>query len=386
MPIAIAKYDRLAGDVLALYEQAEQRMLQRIADRLAKGQQVSSWAQQKYAEVVDVNNELREIVKRLKTDRNKLTDGFVTMAYDQASGACTSDAKKYTDLANLAKISTSTRKTIAILADAQNVMDTADRMILRKANDAYADIVAKSSALAATGTITIREAVQRELDAFADKGITSFVDKNGRSWEMATYAEMATLTAIERATLSGYVDTMESYGFDLAIISSHIGACPLCQSWHDVVISVSGRNPDYPSLSDAEAGGCFHPRCLHYFTTYYDGISRPGKNAPTPVKEPSTGYSARQHQRQFERKIRQWKRRMAVATDPQTERVAYARVRLYQQRLRDLRGEYNDNNDEHDTLPRKYWREGGAVRLSAEAKKLKPVRIQYKKGAVNNGR
>lgn len=133
---------------------------------------------------------------------------------------------------------------------------------------------------------------------------------------MSTYAEMATLTAIERATLEGYVDTMQMYGYDLAMISSHAGACPLCVAWEDVVVSVSGESGEYPSLDSAIADGVFHPRCLHYISTYYPGVSRGGKSKPEKVREPTAEYSVRQHQRYYERQTREWKRRMAVSETP----------------------------------------------------------------------
>src|SRR5699024_1584345 len=134
----------------------------------------------------------------------------------------------------------------------------------------YADVIGRATSLAATGTITVRDAVADELKRFADRGITSFVDKAGRHWEMATYAEMATLTALAGATIEGYTDTMQAYGFDLAIISSHVGACPLCAAWQGVIISVSGKDSNHPSLADAESSGVFHPRCLHHISTYYE--------------------------------------------------------------------------------------------------------------------
>ena len=37
MPIAVSAYERLAGEMLTLYEQAEAKMLGRVAARLAKG-------------------------------------------------------------------------------------------------------------------------------------------------------------------------------------------------------------------------------------------------------------------------------------------------------------------------------------------------------------
>lgn len=376
MPIAVSAYERLAGEMLTLYEQAEAKMLGRVAARLAKGVTVPGWAEKKYAETAAVRKELSGIVGGMSKQRRKMSEEFINTAYNGSAQAFVNEAQRFTEWAGIAHLSPNSAKVAAILSELDTSMDAADRMILRQANDAYADIVGRASARVATGTITVRDAVKDELQDFADRGISSFVDKAGRHWEMSTYAEMATLTAIERATVEGYTETMRSYGFDLAVISSHAGACPLCVAWEGVVVSVSGESHEYPSLEEAENDGVFHPRCLHHLSTYYEGISRDVRSAPRAVQEPSPGYSARMHQRQYERSIRRWKRRMAVATTPEEERQAYAKVRRYQADIRALREKYNNETPASvDWLPRKYWREGGRVKLSAAAKRLPPAKL-----------
>ena len=298
MPIAVSAYERLAGEMLALYEQAEAKMLDRVAARLAKGVTVPGWTEKKYAETAAVRKELSGIVDGMSKQRRKMSEEFINTAYNGSAQAFVNEAQRFTEWAGIAHLSPNSAKVAAILSELDTSMDAADRMILRQANDAYADIVGRASARVATGTITVRDAVKDELQDFADRGISSFVDKAGRHWEMSTYAEMATLTAIERATVEGYTETMRSYGFDLAVISSHAGACPLCVAWEGVVVSVSGESHEYPSLEEAENDGVFHPRCLHHLSTYYEGISRDVRSAPRAVQEPSPGYSARMHQRQ----------------------------------------------------------------------------------------
>lgn len=362
MPIAVSTFEHLAGEMLQLYEEAEQRMLQRVSKRLARGVTTPGWTEAKYAEVNAVRRELSAMVSDVSSGRRKLTKETLTLAYSESARAFAAEA-------GIDHISPNAVKVASILSELDDALDAADRMILRKASDAYADIVGRASARVASGTITVREAVKQELDQFADRGIACFVDKAGRAWEMSNYAEMATLTAIERATVQGYVDTMQSYGYDLAVISSHVGACPICAAWQGVVVSVSGNNRDYPSLADAEGSGVFHPRCLHHLSTYYEGITKGTRNKPRAVQPPNVGYSTRQRQRVLERAVRRWKRRMAVATSPEDERLAYAHVRRYQAKIRELLG------DSSEWLPRKYWREGGSVRLSPEAKKLRPVTL-----------
>ena len=231
MPIAVSAYERLAGEMLTLYEQAEAKMLDRVAARLAKGVTVPGWTEKKYAETAAVRKELSGIVGGMSKQRRKMSEEFINTAYNGSAQAFVNEAQRFTEWAGIAHLSPNSAKVAAILSELDTSMDAADRMILRQANDAYADIVGRASARVATGTITVRDAVKDELQDFADRGISSFVDKAGRHWEMSTYAEMATLTAIERATVEGYTETMRSYGFDLAVISSHAGACPLCVAW-----------------------------------------------------------------------------------------------------------------------------------------------------------
>ena len=370
MPIAVSGLEHLAGEILAVYEQAEVTMLHKMSGHLGRDTSSTQWESRKYAEAVNVSKELRSVMEDLKSGRQSMSEDFIKTAWDESSKAFVGEARQFTDALGITALSSSSPKVAAILSELDTKLNAADRVILRRCNDAYADIIGRVTAKVAAGTISYRQAVKEELQEFADRGISGFVDKNGRGWDMATYAEMATLTAIERATLEGYVDTMQEYGYDLAIISSHAGACPLCVSWEDVIISVSGDNPEYPSLADAESDGCFHPRCLHHISTYYEGITKGGRNRPREVEPPSNAYSSRQTQRMYERKIRQWKRRMAVATDPQSEREAYARVRMYQQKIRTLIKDYDEPGD---MLMRKYWREGGRQYLTPQAKRLRPV-------------
>ena len=375
MPITPEKYERLAEALLAAYEEAELKMLKTVSNRLARGVTEAGWAEKKYAEVKAVRKELQKSIKALKEQRETLLDGVMNDAYAAGAGTFFTEAERFTNLLGIRAISPNSQKVSRILAELNGSLDAGDRMILRQADDAYADIVGRVAADMATGTLTTREAVAKAVDEFADKGITSFIDKAGRCWEMGSYAEMALLTAIEKATVEGYVDTMQSYGFDLAVISSHDGACPLCTAWQGVIISVSGRDRNYQSLADAQASGVFHPRCRHHLSTYYEGITKNTSKKPAPVKAPSSSYTDRSRQRHCERMIRKWKRRMFAATEPQNERLAFAYVRKWRGILANL----IDSSD--NFLYRHYDREGGRVKLSESAKKIKPIVLNRRNGA-----
>lgn len=181
------------------------------------------------------------------------------------------------------------------------------------------------------------------------------MDKAGRRWEMGTYAEMATLTALSRASVSGYTDTMGKYGYDLAIISAHADACPICAAWQGVIVSVSGKDGRYPSLDDAYAAGVFHPRCIHHLSIWHEGITHgAARGRPGRVEPPSPGYTARSRQRQCERMVRRYKRRQARAM-----------VSKWQGEVRRTIAEAPG------VLTRHYEREGGRVNLSEAARKIR---------------
>lgn len=414
MPISVDRYEAIAEEVLAIYEDAELTMMRKVARRLNRGIKEPGWTEGKYAEMQDVVKELRDYLAEVSAKRREVQRNGLTDAYLGSRDAFLNDAYRFTNVTGIRGLTANTQKVVQIMAELDQSMNAADRRILRTAQDAYSTIVGRASSVVATGSITYREAVKRELAQFADRGISSFIDKAGRTWDMETYAEMATLTAIERATRTGYTDTMREFGYDLAIISDHYGACPLCEAWQGMVISISGNTPGYHTLADAEAAGVFHPRCLHDISVYHEpagalplsfagpermalvsgsgGVravtqpaqrvlaaaqpQRPTRTEPRSVEGPSEGYEVRSQQRAMERQVRKWKRRMAVSADPEDEREAYARVRLYQGRIRALIDNYNANIDPSiDHLPRKYWREGGRVKLSAAARRLPSIQL-----------
>ena len=240
----------------------------------------------------------------------------------------------------------------------------------RDADDIYRQIVEKvrEAWLEPGNASKLNAEVQEALNEFAASGVTGFTDKAGRKWGLYEYANMAMRTAIHRAGLQATIDTMRAKGQDLAYITRHPGACPLCARWYGVILSLSGADPTHPSLQGAMDQGLFHPNCADVLQPYIPGVSdlTAGMGEYTP-EESAARYTASQHQRALEREIRKWKRMQAASTTPENERMCKAHVDKLQRQLRTLTGETK--------LPRRYDREGGRVLLSADAKKLKPFTV-----------
>ena len=357
VPLTEEESEEIAHGIKTIYGRASERMLTGTAKRVSRGITIPGWAERKASEVLAAHEQLRFELDRASRKRESLLKDVMARAY--AAGNSQFYAHMGAVLGPVRHISPNAMKAGYILADLNNNLNAAERRILRQFDDSYANIIGAASAEMATGVMNTREAVGDALRAFADQGITSFVDRGGHRWTLENYSEMAVLTAIERSTISGYVDTMQSYGYDLAIIDGHAGSCPICAAWEGVIVSVSGDNPDYPSLLDAENDGCFHPRCLHGITTYYPGVSHEPeggyRSEPREKEEPSQPYTARSKQRYMERMIRKYKDRAIVAQTRLQKAQALEFVKRWEQQLDQL----IDDQPEDDYLYRHKEREKG---------------------------
>lgn len=105
-------------------------------------------------------------------------------------------------------------------------------------------------------------------------GVTAFVDRAGRKWNLHTYAEMVCRTTARQAEVLALLTRDPEQ--DLYKISSHGTTCPICAPLEGRVYSRSGTDPDFPPLSlafgkvDPDGGDDLantwlniHPNCLH---------------------------------------------------------------------------------------------------------------------------
>ena len=337
-PLTDEEAEEIANGLKYTYEKARERMLRSVSSRLARGVTQYGWAERKANEVLAAHAQLSRDLDRAHAKRESLLNGVMDRAYMTGNQKFHADMRSI--LGETAHISPNGLKAGYILSDLNNSLNAAERRILRQFDDKYADIIGSVSSEMAMGTMNTRQAVGEALTAFADEGITGFVDRGGHHWTLENYSEMAVLTAIERSTISGYVDTMESYGYDLAVIDGHAGACPICEAWECVIVSVSGNNPDYPSLDEAEDAGCFHPRCMHGISTYYPDISHEPlggfRDEPREIAGETPEYTARSKQRYMERMIRKYKDRAIVAQTPQQKMMARNKIQQWEDALDDL--------------------------------------------------
>ncbi|WP_171110591.1 MULTISPECIES: phage minor capsid protein [unclassified Streptomyces] len=361
MPVSPAMAEDLATAVADLYEAAEGTLIERIRRALAQGLDSPAWVELKLAAVGHLQSAIEQVIAALQTDAAGAVHQAVAEAYERGAQAAVAELGALAP--TVAAIPPGTQAVDRLAAALVNDTRPVHLRILRTTVDAYRDVIARAAAAPALGAQTRRQAAQSALDAFANRGITGFVDRSGRAWDMRSYVEMATRSVLGRAAIEAHTERLGAAGVELVIVSQAPEECPLCRPWERKILARDGapgaREVQVQhatedgemvtvkvagSLSEARGKGLLHPNCRHDVSAYLPGVSR------IPAAQASRGtYEDTQRQRYFERQIRKWKRMEAAAMDDARRTAARARVRAYQARVRELVAETG--------LPRKSHRE-----------------------------
>lgn len=329
MPTSPAAWEAAAVALRRIYADAETHLLERISRRLERGVDDDPyWAEEKLREVRMVQADIERQLTRLSRDSRREIEAAIVEAYEGGAAEAVRDIAEVADRPLREVVRVSRLGAVeSIVEEAVAQVRSTHLRILRVADDIYRRTIAEATARAATGAMTRREAAQMALNRFADAGITGFIDRAGRRWDIASYAEMATRTATGRAAIQGHIDRLQSNGYDLVIVSDSPDECPRCAVWEGRVLSLSGATPGYPTLAEAQGSGLFHANCTHSVSAYIPGLTRVPERRRLANPE---GYEKRQKQRYMERQIRKWKRREAAAITDEAREYARRKVREWQ--------------------------------------------------------
>lgn len=331
-----------AQEIRRIYAEAETRMILKVSRRLSKGILEPSWAERKLAEIREVQKEITAEIGGLRKLSPHI-EAAIGRAYDAGVESSAAALKR----ANLTQLATPEDLAVAkgaavraYAAQSVGALESTHLNIFRSTQDAYRSVIVEAGRLGITGTETRIGVAQQALNRWADKGITGFIDKAGRNWDLASYAEMAVRTGSAHATVSGRFDKLQAEGEDLVIVSVSPEACPICEPWEGKILSISGDSDKYPSVAEAEADGLFHPNCTHDTPPYVEGLTdvQTQEDLDKYHEKSSEDYKDRQAQRELERGIRHWKNREAAAMPSSPEAAAEARkqVNFYQARMREF--------------------------------------------------
>lgn len=229
-------------------------------------------------------------------------------------------------------------------------MEKAEHAMLRMVNDQYRKTIFNAQIMANSGAFTLQQSIDKATKDFLRAGINCIQYKNGRRVNIATYAEMAIRTANKRAILISEGDVRNAYGIYTVRISSYGGCSETCLPWQGRVyiddVYSGGTKEDaqekkLPLLSDAIAGGLFHPNCKHRASTYFYDLKKSlGKLEEDGVENPPE----EQEHRKNLLHIQQQKRLENGFLDSNNIEQAKKRKEQWEIRDKKLGFEYNDGS------------------------------------------
>lgn len=334
MPVSRVTTEGLAQGVADVYANAEVRLLQLIAKRLARGSEVPEWAEDKLAELQRFRREAEAVMAGVRRE----AVGELVTAMERAYLRGTAAAQGEVDALGITVGARPTQAQLAIqrLVSSQlETLDTIGLRVVRSASDLYRQAVTRAVSGTLTGAATRLQDAQAALTELAGRGVSAFTDAAGRQWSLPTYVEMATRTTTAQAAVLGHLDRLDQAGIPLVIVSDSPNECELCAPWEGKVLArgpVSALMPNAltgdmeavqidGTVDDAIAAGLFHPNCTHNLSGYVHGVTKRGMAETNPQ-----GYTDRQQQRALERRARTAKRQQAVAMTPEARARADARV------------------------------------------------------------
>jgi hypothetical protein len=337
VPASPGLAEGLARATVAAYSELEALLLRIIADALARGTDSPTWA---LAKLTEVSRVLAGVRVLLATETPKMRSGVRTAieaAWDRGGANAVADLARLGlqdagGLKNAPVLDVLIRETTAALDRPLQAR------VLRATEDVYRAVVAEVSVGVSSGAETRLASAQRALDRFADRGVTGFTDKAGRSWELASYVEMALRTSTGRAAVEAHADRLQRAGLDYVWVSDVPQECVLCRPWEGQVLALTQAALASPpagvrpaaTLGAAQLAGFQHPNCRHSIAAYIAGATR----LPHDTEDPE-GDADRQRLRTLERHVRAWKRREAAAMTPDAAAKARGKVRAYQGAIRD---------------------------------------------------
>lgn len=361
MPVSPDMAEDLAAAVATLYEEAELALIDKVTRALAEGLDSPLWADLKLAAIGRLRTAIEEIITALQANATGAIHQAVADAYNRGTQAAVAELGAIAP--HVAAIPAGTQAVDRLATALVQETGATHARILRTGLDVYRRVIAEATSAPLLGATTRREAAARALARFADRGVTGFVDRAGRAWNLTSYTEMATRSALGRAAVQAHTDRLAAAGIDLVIVSDAPEECPRCKPWEGKILRREGpsgagsvevehatdddrtvRVRVAGSLPEARAAGLFHPNCRHRVSIYLPGVTQPQPKPPSRAT-----YEQSQQQRYLERQVRAWKRRAAGSVDDAARTKANARVREYQSRIRQLTAETG--------LPRKGHRE-----------------------------
>jgi len=139
----------------------------------------------------------------------------------------------------------------------------------RRIDDVYRAVALENLKGQISGYTSVWDTAKNIRNDLAQRGITGFVDRAGKNWDMESYTNMVARTSTAEVFRQGTANTYMQRDIDLVQIlpdeEGSINSCEICQRWAGKIISLTGKTEGYPTLQDAIDDGVFHPNCIHNY-------------------------------------------------------------------------------------------------------------------------
>lgn len=389
---------RAADKPTALYQDLEEMLMQNIVRHIRnydKPIPTDEWLLQKLAEIGKLNKENIQIISQMAGVSNTAAQRMLEDMAEQVTGELEpgfqylSRRRIVGEAVPAAKSRNVIRVMKSLKRQAKDTLNLCNTTMLYKARDAYKalvldmastakeiaskqafiDTLDKHATASIIGAESRAQALKKCIQAFNEKGIPAFVDKNGREWTPEAYVNMAMRTTSGSVAHEVQMARCEDYGIDLIEVDSHAGARPKCARDQGKIFDRANKSRKYPhwnTSSYGEPDGILGINCGHHIYPYVEGVSIRRYFPTDDLDANDKLYRQTQIQRGLERAVRKTKRG-CMLYDELGDKEAFEQAAVKLKEKEALLKQHVDGNDQ---LHRRKDREqviGFDKRISAEA-------------------
>lgn len=323
-----------------LHQDILKRIIDRIVIRLGRGEEylltpVDKWQ----IEVLqDAGFLLEDIEKEIAKATGKMQDEIAQAMEDAGVRSIEYDDELYKAAGLNPKPLTQSPHMVRLMQDAyeQTVGEWKNftKISKKAAHALFVEACDTAYMQAMSGAISPTQAYLEALEKIIDAGlVVQYKNKAGkviRQDTIETATARAIRTGISQASGRIQLERMKEMGYNLVLVSSHLGARPSHYEWQGKIYSIDGTG-DYPELRAATGYGTVTglcgANCRHSMSPYIEGMENPWKEYDR--KDNQKQYQIEQRQRTMENRIRKTKTRFVEweeAAKKETDPTAKAKL------------------------------------------------------------
>lgn len=356
--------ERVTDNLIELYQDLEDAILEDIAKRINKNGYLTATAQRQ-AEVLIENGytseEIGSLLNPYLDDIDEEIHDIVNRSslkhYEDEMKAYRSVNKSLVDLSKNNHVNNTIASAMDRLIEGNGNITKSLGVVYNgeniKLNDFYKKSLNQAAFQVASGAFSRQQVVRNLINNISDSGIRVINYQNsGRNYTVESASKMLVRTTLNQMTGDISLMNAEDMGQDLMEISAHAGARPSHAEWQGQIVSLSGDNDKYLSLDDIGYGdvtGFMGANCRHNWYPFFEGVSERNWTKemlddidPEPFEfedKEYTFYEATQKQRQIERTIRKYKHRVMMydkVGDEESKLIAQVRLQRQRQLYKDF--------------------------------------------------